>query len=80
MSELFRVVDEEQLGTIIADGPNWLPAPEQFGPLRWYDKVFRCASRGCSSPTYCKLSGVPYCFMHCLKKMNELLLNLGVER
>jgi len=47
---------------------------EQYGPLRWFDTEMRCVSRGCSSPTYCKLEGVPYCTMHALKLMNELLI------
>lgn len=83
MSELFRPITGEELellGTVISDGPINYPAPEQFGPLRWYDKEMRCASRGCGSPTYCKLKGIPYCIMHSLKLMNELLVELEVEK
>lgn len=49
------------------------PRVEQFGPLRWFDVEMRCACRGCSSPTHCKLEGIPRCGMHSLKLMNEML-------
>jgi len=52
------------------------PPPPQFGPLRWFDKEMRCASRGCGSPTYTQLEGIPRCGMHALKKMNEMLYEL----
>lgn len=80
--ELFRPVEGielEELGTVIADGPVSYPAPEQFGPLRWYDKEMRCACRGCGSPTYCKLKGIPRCLMHALREMNEMLVGFGVN-
>jgi hypothetical protein len=51
-------------------------APLQDGPLRWYDHEMRCASKGCSSPTYCKVEGVPYCMMHSLRKLNELVVQV----
>jgi hypothetical protein len=47
--------------------------PEQNGRIRWYDREMRCASRGCSSPTYIKLDGIQLCPMHTLHKCNELL-------
>lgn len=56
------------------------PIPEQFGPLRWHDETKRCASRGCASPTYCSVMMVPYCTMHALRKMNDMLYEFGVER
>lgn len=79
----FEVITEEEyesqapqsVGTIV--GAN---IPEQFGPLRHFDREMRCASRGCSSPTHFKLQGIPLCMIHCLRKMNEMLLALGVER
>jgi len=52
--------------------------PEQKGPLRWRDKDMRCASKGCSSPTTCQVKGIPYCMMHSLRKLNEMLVELGV--
>ena len=82
MSELFREVDSielESFGTLISKGSTRHPAPEQHGPLRWVDSTLRCASRGCGSPTNCKLKGIPYCLMHTLGKMNDMLLELGVE-
>ena len=83
MSELFRPIEGielEELGTVIAEGPLSYPAPEQYGPLRWFDKEMRCASRGCGSSTYCKLRNVPRCLMHALREMNEMLRELGVEK
>lgn len=54
--------------------------PEQFGPLRHFDREMRCASRGCGSSTYYKLQGIPYCMTHSLRTMNEMLINLGVDK
>ena len=51
--------------------------PQQYGPLRWYDKEMRCASRGCGSPTHCKVEGIPYCTMHSLRKLNDMLTDEG---
>lgn len=50
--------------------------PSQKGPLRFYDRERRCASRGCGSPTYCAIEGVPYCMMHSLYKLNDLVLEV----
>jgi hypothetical protein len=52
---------------------------EQTGPLIQYDREMRCASRGCGSSTFFKLQGIPKCTTHCLKTMNEMLQELGVE-
>lgn len=50
------------------------PRPEQTSKfVRWYDVGMRCASRGCSSPTYVKLKGVPYCMKHMIHNMDKLL-------
>lgn len=79
MSELFKPVtgiELEELGSVISEGR--FPTVPQDGPLRWYDTIFRCASKGCSSPTYCKLKGIPYCTMHVMKEMNKMLIELGV--
>lgn len=54
--------------------------PEQHGPMRHYDRTMRCASRGCGSPTHFKLQGISYCMIHCLRKMNDMLVELGVEQ
>lgn len=56
------------------------PVPEQHGPFRFYDSEFRCASRGCGSPTRYKLQGIPYCSVHVMRKMNDMLIELGVEK
>lgn len=56
------------------------PVPEQYGPFRFYDTETRCASRGCGSPTRYKLQGIPYCSVHVIRKMNEMLFELGVEK
>lgn len=51
--------------------------PEQTSNyVRWLDKEMRCASRGCGSSTYCKVQGVPYCMMHTIRKLTELLDNM----
>lgn len=48
----------------------------QNGPLRWFDKEMRCASRGCGSSTYAKVESVPYCMKHALHKLNELVIQV----
>lgn len=81
--ELFRPVEGielDQLGTVISDEPKHYPVPEQFGPLRWHDKEVRCASRGCASPTYLKVSRVPRCMVHALRELNEMLIELGEDQ
>jgi len=60
------------------ESENDYPIPEQFGPMRQYDNEMRCASRGCGSSTFHKLQGVPYCMIHIMRKMNEMLYELGV--
>jgi hypothetical protein len=49
------------------------PRSNQTGRIIWYDKEMRCASRGCSSPTYIRFDRVPTCMMHTILKCNELL-------
>jgi len=55
--------------------------PKQFGPLRYTDTTMRCAARGCSSPTFIKINGIPYCTTHGLYVLNKELIdnkiNLG---
>jgi len=46
----------------------------QKGPLRWFDAEMRCASRGCSSPTYSKVNGIPRCYIHALNELNDMLV------
>lgn len=52
----------------------------QVGPLRHFDREMRCASRGCGSSTFYKLEGIPKCTTHLLFRMNEMLVELGVEK
>ena len=59
---------------------NRYPVPPQTGPFRFFDTEMRCASRGCGSPTRYKLQGIPYCSVHVMRKMNEMLIELGVEK
>lgn len=53
--------------------------PVQHGPLRWHDTADRCASRGCGSETYCKVSGIPRCTMHALQELNEMLVEKEMD-
>lgn len=72
-SESFSTVSAETLNSILGN------APVQVGPLRHYETYKRCASRGCGVQTYYKLQGVPYCTVHTIRKMNDMLVELGVE-
>jgi len=49
------------------------PVPQQYGPLRQFDREMRCACRGCSSSTFYKVCGVPRCMTHALRELNLML-------
>jgi hypothetical protein len=51
--------------------------PKQVGPLRFHDKEMRCSNRGCGSPTYLKVQGVPRCGTHSLIELNAMLVEAG---
>jgi hypothetical protein len=53
--------------------PSYPPLPKQHGPLRYFDNELRCASRGCGTVTHYKVKGVPYCAIHSLRLMNDML-------
>lgn len=42
----------------------------------WYDTGFRCAARGCNSPTYLKIDGIPRCLIHALDSLADILNTL----
>lgn len=77
-------IDEDEL--LASEAPSGLnyphmqgyPAPQQNGPVRWFSKEMRCASRGCGSSTFGKLQGVPRCWTHMCDMLNEMLIELGV--
>jgi hypothetical protein len=75
MSNLFIPVDD----VTIEEPTELATAREQRGPLRWFDQTMRCASKGCSGPTWCKFLGVPYCYGHVMWIMNEILFALNVD-
>lgn len=52
--------------------------PPQVGPIKRYDETMRCASRGCSAPTYLRLRGVPRCVPHIIRLANELMVEHGI--
>jgi hypothetical protein len=76
-------IADDELEAILA-APQTLaerfPVPEQHGPLRHFDTEMRCASRGCGSSTFLKVQGVQYCMTHSLSRLNEMLIERGVER
>lgn len=41
------------------------------GPVTLTESTSRCASRGCSSPTWYKLRGVPYCSTHLIVALTQ---------
>lgn len=59
--------------------PKQFPRIKQEGPLRFVDETMSCVSRGCGSPTWCKVKGIPMCLMHALRELNQMLINLGIE-
>jgi hypothetical protein len=56
------------------------PVPEQFGPLRHFDKEMRCAKRRCGSSTFYKIHGMPRCMTHALEELNSMLVERGVNQ
>jgi hypothetical protein len=79
MSELFTVIENAEEFEEVTTGRQY-PIPEQHGPLCLHDETKRCASKGCSSPTIYTVMGIPRCYVHALREMNEMLYNFGVER
>lgn len=71
-----KELPEDLLNELLEPKKRYDP-PKQVGPLRFTDRESRCASRGCSSPTYLKLEGVPRCSAHALVMMNEMLVKEG---
>jgi hypothetical protein len=41
--------------------------------VRWMDKEMRCANRGCGSPTYIKVVGIPRCKTHAIHLLARML-------
>lgn len=77
----FKVIEDDALAEeLLNERETNSPYPEivQVGPLRWYDKEMRCASKGCSAPTYMRLQGIQYCWVHAIRKMNVMLNELGI--
>lgn len=71
---------EIDLATIKPTDPRErYPLPPQYGPLIYYEREHRCASRGCGSPTHYKVRGIPYCSIHALRKLNEMVCELTGE-
>lgn len=56
-------------------GSNY-PRVQQNGPLRFVDKEFRCASKGCACPTYIKVDWIPRCQIHALHILNQMVIDL----
>lgn len=70
-----RVLTEREVAELLT--------PQQLSPVnnapiqtsnfvRWFDREMRCANRGCNSPTYLKVKGVPRCMMHAIRQLMEL--------
>jgi len=78
------LTDIDFLQELLVEEPDQVesryPRPTQNGPFRFFDSEMRCASRGCGSPTRYKLQGIPYCSVHCLNRMNDMLIAMGVEK
>jgi hypothetical protein len=53
------------------------PTTQQEGPVRYVDTEMRCGTRGCSSPTYIKVNGLPRCSAHAIKECNSMLVDAG---
>lgn len=77
----FEVISEEEFESVAPEHPSIVVGanvPEQYGPVRQYDREMRCASRGCGSSTFLKLQGIPLCMSHIIDRLNEMLFKLGV--
>jgi len=71
---------DDLLGQEESPGKREYPVPPQVGPLRHFDVSSRCASRGCGSPTFLKVRGIRRCTIHALRELNQMLVDLGVEK
>lgn len=76
-----KEIDEATIARLLdADNkPRAYPIPEQHGPLRRNDTGYRCASRRCGTFTYFKVRGIPYCMIHALNILNDMLIERGVD-
>lgn len=41
--------------------------------LKWTEKNLRCASRGCGASAHITIKGVPYCVIHTIHILTDLL-------
>lgn len=64
----------EQIASLLAKREFKSKPNAVDGPARIYDKEHRCATKGCSSPTYYKIEGVPRCSAHALIILNDLVI------
>jgi len=67
-------LDVNAIKALLGNDEKKRQLPPQVGPIKWYDKEMRCASRGCGSPTYIKFQGIPNCMIHTLRLANELMV------
>lgn len=73
-------LDPTQIASLLNKAPERkYPVRAQEGPLRFVDTQGRCASRGCSSPTHMKVKGIYYCSMHTMIKLNDMLIEAGID-
>ena len=73
MSDLITPLTAEEITALLEPQEVVRESTQTSKFVRWFDKELRCASRGCRSPTYCKLEGVPYCTMHIIHHMDQML-------
>lgn len=66
---------EPKLISVKVKLPGFKPPPQTSTFILWGEKENRCASRGCSAPTYVQLKGVPYCTIHIIQIMGDMLDN-----
>jgi len=80
MDEILGIVNET------ASPTTGYPPPQQYGPIRWSEKEFKCqhkrdqSKRRCDAPTYARLFSVPYCTVHLIGEVNRLLYELLEEK
>lgn len=70
----FKPISEDLLKELTQ--PAEVYTSTQVGPLRWFDREMRCLSKRCGAPTYLKVNGVALCWVHAIRRLNEIIVEM----
>jgi|ERR1043166_2083261 hypothetical protein len=56
------------------------PHTIQFGPLKYYEEITKCTSKGCGSSSMLRINGIPFCGTHSLDVLNKMVIDSDPEK